>query len=300
MRHHVTGYNFAVARISHAGRLLKCKVVIIKETKSRLGTFMRISLIQLVTLVMLSLAMSACGKRPQVVTGIQVQSSTVNSDVMLALKADLNLGNMMFPSVTLPILHPKGQTPIGSVELLPVLGGKNQIKISVNVSSLADIQAVQATLPNGNAIPLIAANPTIIIPLGAGAKLYLTVGANAVALGVAVPIKTFDSIGSRLGSINLFPMFAFDKVVGAAGMFTGLQAGQNGFALIADVTQYVNLQDIFVPQRAADIAKMALSQDEQVVKLKYEEHIPAKEKEDKLNVMILNLNSKSKRLELRK
>jgi hypothetical protein len=153
----------------------------------------------------------------------------------------------------------------------------------VNVSSLADIQATQATLPNGNAIPLIANNPTITIPLGAGAKLYLTIGANAVALGVAVPIKTFDGIGSAVGAINLFPVFNIDKVVGAAGIFTGSQAGQNGFALIADVTQYVNMQDIFVPQ----------------VRLQYASQIPSSSKEEKINSMIYDLNRKRARLQLR-
>jgi hypothetical protein len=260
---------------------------------------MRISFLKLVTLVMLSLVVSSCGKAPKVVTGIQVQSSTVGQDVMLALKADLDLGAMSFPAVTLPIIHPRGQMPIGSVELLPVLGGKNQIKISVNVSALADIQAVQATLPNGNAIPLIANNPTITIPLGAGAKLYLTIGANAVALGVAVPIKSFDSIGSAVGAINLFPLFTIDKVIGAAGIFTGSQSGQNGFALIADVTAYVNMQNIFVPQQAADMMRMAVAQEQQAnIKLNYSSQAPSKSKEEKVNSMIYNLNSRRTRLQL--
>lgn len=261
---------------------------------------MRTSFVKLATLVVISVFVSACGNRPQVVTGVQVQSSTINQDVILALKADLDLGSMSFPAVTLPILHPHGQTPIGSVDLLPVLGGKNQIKISVNVSSLADIQAVQATLPNGNAVPLIANNPTITIALGAGAELYLTVGANAVALGVAVPIKTFDSIGSAVGAINLFPMFNIDKVVGAAGIFTGSQAGQNGFAIIADVTQYVNMQDIFVPQAAPSMMKMAMIQEEQaIVRLDYTSQIPSKSSESKINSMMYKLNRKKAKLQLR-
>lgn len=258
---------------------------------------------------MLTLIMSSCGKRPQVVTGIQVQSSTVGQDVMLALKADLDLGAMSFPAVTLPIIHPRGQTNLGAVELLPVLGGKNQIKVSVNVSALADIRAAIATLPNGNAVPLIAQNPTVTIPLGAGAKLYLTIGANAVALGVAVPIKSFDGIGASVGAINLFPVFTIDKVVGAAGIFTGSQAGQNGFALIADVTQYVNMQDIFVPQQAADMMIMAkassfrsavVQEEQATIKLDYREHIPSKSKENKINDMIYDLNRKKTKLQLRK
>lgn len=231
----------------------------------------------------------ACGKRPQVVTGIQVQSQVINQDLSLSLKADLDLGNMSFPAVALPILHPRGQMPIGKVELAPVLGGKNQIKITVNVSSLSDIQAVQATLPNGNMVPLIATNPTIVIPLGSGAKLYLTVGAKAVALGVAVPIKTFDSIGGAVGSANLFPVFSIDKVIGAAGLFTGASSGQSGFALVADVTQYVKMQDIFVPQMSDDSINLA-----------YASQIPSASKEQKINSMILNLNMKSTALEIKR
>ena len=259
------------------------------------------SFLKLLTLVLISLFVSACGQgRPQVVTGIQVQSSVQNQDVIIALKADLNLGNMMFPSVTLPIIHPRGQTIIGSVDLLPVLGGANQIKISVNVSALSDIHASQAFLPNGNAVPLIANNPTISIPLGAGAQLYLTIGANAVALGVAVPIKQFDGIGNAVGAINLFPVFAIDKVVGAAGIFTGSQSGQNGFALIADITQYVNMQNIFVPQAAADLMKMGLVQDGQPsIKLDYKTQAPSKFKEDRINSMIFDLHRRKAKLQLR-
>ncbi len=264
---------------------------------------MRTSLVKLVTLVMLTLILSACGKRPQVVTGIQVQSSTVGQDVMVALKADLDLGAMSFPAVTLPIIHPRGQTNLGAVELLPVLGGKNQIKVSVNVTALADIRASIAALPNGNAVPLIAQNPTITIPLGAGAKLYLTIGANAVALGVAVPIKSFDGIGASVGNINLFPVFTIDQAVGAAGIFTGAQAGQNGFALVVDVTKYVNMQDIFVPQQAADrmiMAKALVQEEQATIKLNYSEQIPSKSKEDKINNMIYDLNKKKTKLQLRK
>lgn len=265
---------------------------------------MQQSLVKVVAIAMLALVVSACGKRPQVVTGIQVQSSVVNQDVILALKADLDLGAMTFPAVTLPILHPRGGAPIGSVDLAPVLGGKNQIKISVNVSAVSDLQATQALLPNGNTVPLIANNPTIVIPLGNGAKLYLTVAANAVALGVAVPIKTFDGIGSAVGAINLFPVFTIDKVIGAAGIFTGAQSGQNGFALVADVTQYVKLQDIFVPQMAATSMSLKSSailmpEEQGQIQLDYSSQIPSRSKEDKINSMILDLNRARKRLQLR-
>jgi hypothetical protein len=259
------------------------------------------SFLKVFTLVILSLVVSACGNRPQVVTGIQVQSAVVDEDVNLSLKADLNLGAMTFPSVALPILHPRGQTPIGSVELLPLLGGKNQIKITMNISALTDISAIQAKLPNGNAIPLIANNPTITVNLGKGAQLYVTIAANAVALGVAVPISTFDGIGGAVGATNLFPLFNIDKVVGAAGLFTGAK-GQNGIALVADITQYVNMQDIFVPQAQAELMLLADDaesfEEQSEIKLSYTSQIPEVSQEEKINTMMAGLNRQKAKLQL--
>ena len=99
----------------------------------------------------------------------------------------------------------------------------------------------------------------------------------------------------------MFPVFMIDKVVGSAGIFTGSQAGQNGFALVADITQYVNMQDIFVPQSSDDSSyKMALVQEEQArIKLDYNAKAPSKSKEDKINSMIYDLHRKKARLQLR-
>lgn len=233
---------------------------------------------------MMVIVVSACGKQPQVVTGIKVSSSTENSNLMLSFQADLNLGNLMFPSVTLPVLHPRGQTPIGQVDLLPVLGGKNQIKVSLNVSAITDLQAQSAKLPNGNSIPLIASNPTIVIPLGAGAQLYITLAQNATAIGVAVPIKQFDSIGQAVGGVNLFPVFMIDQVMASAGVFTSRNAGQNGFAIVADVSNYIRMQDIYVPTVAA---------------LSAASQAPSQAKQNTISSMIMNLNAKKVRLQLR-
>jgi hypothetical protein len=275
------------------------------------------SLSQLVTLVILSLFVTACGKNSQIVTGVQVQSSVVAQDINVAFKADLDLGNISFPAVTLPILHPKGLGQIGAVDLLPLLGGKNQIMVKLNLSKVTDLQAVSAVLPNGNLIPLIANNPTIVVPLGAGAQLYITVSATVTAIGVAVPIKTFDSIGGSVGGLSLFPVFNIDKVVGSAGIFTSKNAGQNGFAIIADLSQYVKMQDIFVPQSAAPAiasASMAKSlslasisaleaapaiQDDSI-KLDMSEQRPSSAKEKRINSMLYDMHLAKKRLQLRR
>jgi hypothetical protein len=242
---------------------------------------------RLTVLVIISLIVSACGKRPQVVTGVQVQTQVVQQSMYLSVSADIDLGNMSFPSAELPIYHPHFSQPIGSVSLITLLGGKNQLKISVNVSELTNLRASIARLPNGGTIPLIANNPTIAVALGKGAQLYLTLSETAVAIGVAVPFSTFDGIGSSVGSANLFPVFSIDKMIGAAGIFTSSTKGQNGFAFIADVSRYVRMQDIYVP--ASVPASLALN---------YNEQIPSSSKESKINDGIYSLNKKKAKLSL--
>ncbi len=239
------------------------------------------------TLVIISLIVSACGKRPQVVTGVQVQSQVIDQDMYLSVAADINLGNMSFPAAELPIIIPQYSAPIGSVSLMTVLGGKNQIKINVNVSLLTHLQATIVKLPNGGTVPLIANNPTIGINLGKGAQLYVTLSEQAVAVGVAVPFSTFDGIGNTVGNANLFPVFTIDKLIGAAGIFTSSEKGKSGFAFIADVSQYVKMQDIYVP--AAIPTTLALN---------YNEQIPSSSKEKKINDGIYSLNNKRAKLSL--
>jgi hypothetical protein len=258
---------------------------------------MKNSLFRLVTLVMLALFGVACGSRPQVITGIQVQSTTVNNDLMLAMRADIDLGNMSFPAASFPILHPRGQTPIGSVQLNPLLGGRNEMLIQLNLSAMSDIELQTSSLPNGNAIPLIGNHPVIEVKLGAGARLYLAVAKDVAAIGVAIPISTFDSIGQQVGGVNLFPAFNVDKVRGAAGLFTSRQAGQNGFALVADVSAYMPKQDGAAPGLA--LASFGAPEMQDSLQLDYASQIPGKIQEDKINAMLLKLNRQGKRLQIR-
>lgn len=251
----------------------------------------------LVTLVTLSLFVVSCGSgAPQVLTGIKVETNTVNEDVMVSISAEMNLGAMSFPSASIPILHPQGQTPIGMIELLPVLGGKNLMKISVNVSELSGLNTGSVMLPNGNLVPLIANNPSVSVRLPGGAQLYLTLGANVTAIGVALPIAPFDAIGANLPGLNFFPVVNIGEVVAAAGIFTG-RPGQNGIALIADISKIVNgLKPQSEAREAMSI--MALSSDSDDIKLDYRSHKPSASQQKALNAAILKLNARKIRLNL--
>ncbi len=243
---------------------------------------------------------ASCGKQPEILTGVQVETQHIDNDLWLSFSADINLGAMSLPAVTLPVIHPRTLNEVGSVELAPSLGGKNFIKLGVNISELSDVRSAVARLPNGNAVPLIANNPTIVVPLGAGAQLYLTVAENVAAIGVAIPIAQFDTIGQNVGGVNFFPVIAIDRAIATVGLFTSRNPGQNGIALVADLSQYLQDQDVFVPHSSGTILKSMQAQEvqEAQVRLDYSSQTPSKAAQEKINKMVYEMNKKKLKLRL--
>lgn len=260
---------------------------------------MKHSLVRFLTLVMLSLFAVACGGgSSNVLTGIKVSSQTINDDVWMSFAADVNLGAMSFASIAVPVIHPRGQTQIGQLELTSGLAGMNQLKISVNVSELADVQAAQAMLPNGNMIPLIGNNSTIAVKIGNGAQVYLTISEKVTAIGVAVPISAFDSLGTKLPGLNFFPIVNTGDVIGTAGVFTGLNPGQNGIAVVADVSKVVNIGSILNAKSSMMAIQAQEAQDS--VKLDYRSHSGSASQKEKLDALLYDLHKKKTVLRMKR
>jgi hypothetical protein len=253
--------------------------------------------IRSITLVMLSLFVVACGKSPSnVLDGVKVSTETRGQDIWMSFAADLNLGAMSFASISVPVLHPRGQTPIGQLDLMSGLGGTNQIKISVNVSELADINPTMAQLPNGNMIPLIANNQVVSINIGNGAQVYLALSETVTAIGVAVPISAFDELGQSLPGLNFFPIVNNNNVTGTAGIFTGSKKGQNGIAVVADVSRVVNIGQMLLGQ---SMIAMQAQEAASTLKLDYRSHSGTSKQKDKLDDMLYKLHQKKTVLRMR-
>lgn len=247
---------------------------------------------------MLSLFAISCGNAPSnVLSGVKVETKTIDGDIWMSFASDLNLGAMQFASVSVPVLHPKGQTPIGQLELVSGLAGVNQLKISVNVSELADVQTTMATLPNGNMIPLIANNQVIAVNIGSGARVYLAISEKVTAIGVAVPISAFDSIGRSLPGLNFFPVVQSGDIIGTAGIFTGLNPGQNGIAVVADVSKVVNIGSLLT--REAPMMLMQAEEAQDSLKLDYRSQSGSIAQKARLDQMIYELNKKKSILRMR-
>jgi hypothetical protein len=260
---------------------------------------MKKSFLRAVTLVILSLFAISCGQNApsNVLTGVKVEAKTVDNDVWMSFAADLNLGAMQFASISLPVLHPRGQTPVGQLELVSGLGGVNQLKISVNVSELTDIQAATATLPNGNMIPLIANNQVIAVNIGKGARVYLALSETVTAIGVAVPIAAFDNIGRSLPGLNFFPIINSNNVIGTAGIFTGMNPGQSGIAVVADVSKVVNVGRLL--DAGAPMMAIQAQEAQDALKLDYRSHGASQAQKARLDQMIFDLHKKRAILRMR-
>lgn len=248
---------------------------------------------------MLSFFAVSCGSSSSnVLNGVTVSTQKVNDDLWMSFAADINLGAMSFGSVSLPIMKPKTQTQVGQLELISGFNGVNQLKVSVNMSQFVDVNTSMARLPNGNAIPMIANNQTIAVDIGKGAKIYLTLSETVTAIGVAVPISEFDKLGQSLPGLNFFPIVTQGNIVATAGIFTGLNAGQNGIAVVADLSKVVNLGQL-IPQDASLLAVQA-EQAPESIKLNYQSQSGSQAQKAKLDQMVYELHKKRAVLRMRK
>ncbi len=239
-------------------------------------------------LVMLTLvSLISCGSSKPMVDGINVSTEVVDSDIILSLSAELSIGDLQLPSASFPIVLPKIGKEIGMVSLASS-GGQNLLAIEINVSDAANLELASVRLPNGSLIPLIADNDVLSIPLGS-ATVYLSVVPGAGAIGIAIPVKTFDAVGAKVGTTSLMPMFNKDGVVGAAGVFTSKTKGQNGFALVADISDKL---DGLLP-KSADAIQM------EQAPLDYRGQMPSRRIERKINRELLKLHRRRTKLRLR-
>ena len=238
-------------------------------------------------MVLLTLLVSfiSCGSQAPMVKNVKVSTNQVDNDVLVSLSADLSIGAVQLPFTSLPIILPKTGKQIGQLTLQSTADGANQLVLDVNVSEAANLELASVRLPNGSVLPIIADNSVLVIPAGK-VQIYLSLLDGAQAIGVAVPIKTFDAIGANVGTTALMPIFNSNNIVGAAGVYTSKEAGKNGFALVADLSGVINVS---IPNIFAKQAQSSLD---------YSSASPSRRQERKINSMLYRMHKKKQMLEL--
>jgi hypothetical protein len=198
----------------------------------------------LITLFIVSLTLVSCGGSGGYVSNVQVSSEIDNSEVLVSLSAELKIGNISLSDVTLPIIVPRTGREIGTVSMYKNMEGKNKFEVELNVSAIANVEAVAARLPNGNVLPLIRDNNVIVIPIQNKANIYLAFSDGVAAIGATVGIRGLDSLGRSVGETSIFPGFSAGQVLGSAGIYTSRTAGQNGFGLFMDISSVIDTSNL--------------------------------------------------------
>lgn len=257
--------------------------------------------LRILCILTITIALSSCGSSSNV-DDVQVKTEYVDNDLYISIGANLNMGNLMLPQTTLPIYMPKTWKEIGTISMTSAIGGVNYMEIDVNLSAVANLQTTFATLPNGSVLPLIAGNKVIEIPVGKGAVLYLTIADGVAAIGTAIPIKTFDAMGAKIGTTSLFPIFNVNNVLGAAGIFTSKEPGKNGLGFFADVSSLLNPVDFIDLGQAVSSTRMLRSAKAEFrpsqVKLDFSSLKPSDKKHKRLNKELYKLGKRRRRLRL--
>jgi hypothetical protein len=245
---------------------------------------------KLISIILLTLSFVSCSQRNSFVKDVQVSSTLDDSEVYVSVSAELNLGNVSLSDITLPIFVPRTGEEIGMVSIFRNIEGKNKLDVDLNVSKIANIDAVAARLPNGNVLPLIRENSVIIIPIQSKANIYLAFADGVAALGVTVNISGLDSIGRSVGNISVFPSFAFGNVLGSAGLYNSRTAGQNGFGIFMDISNVIDTNDLLA-RPTTRFASKSVSRNERLV-LDYNSIKTSKSKRRKLDKKLYRLHRK--------
>lgn len=198
--------------------------------------FTKLKVLALATSLM---TLISCGSQAPMVEDVDLSTEQVDGDLIVSLSAELGIGNVVLPNATVPIFVPKIGKEIGTVSMYTGAGGANMLEIDINLSEATNLNLQGTTLPNGAAIPIVGGNAVLRIPVN-NIEVYLSLADGVQALGVAIPIRNLDELGRSVGTTALMPVFSIDGVLGAAGIYTSSSAGQNGFALVADLSSKVD------------------------------------------------------------
>jgi hypothetical protein len=173
----------------------------------------------------------ACGKFNKGVESIDASLNEVNGQQVLSVSTELALGGIGLPLMSAPIYLP-GKGVVGDLTM-----GGSLLTLNLSLFDALGVNSELVFLPNGGQVPFIAENEAIMLNVGQTAiSVYLLVSQNTVVLGVAIPVKQLDGVGSSIGYSSLFPIFPLNKFQVSAGLFTHANAGENGIGAFFDLS----------------------------------------------------------------
>lgn len=208
----------------------------------------KINKITLISLLLITGLLSACGKNNSFVKGVNAIFEEREGEEWIGVSTTLNTGLASLPPMSLPIYDKNHQRQLMTVSIGNTGGKKPNtiIALSTNLSRLEDFPHCESNsnaLPNGAPLPLADSSRELYcIPItNQSGRVYVSAHSDTkeLMLGIALNVKEFQSIGKKLGKIDLFLPFEFQKIEGVYGFFTGKEKSQSGLGLFFDLSQFI-------------------------------------------------------------
>nr|BFD61976.1 hypothetical protein BdHM001_06570 [Bdellovibrio sp. HM001] len=189
-------------------------------------------------------SLAACSQE-SVIKGAQLTTQTQQGNLFVGLKTHLDSNSIQIMNVQLPIYNPDSPLEIlGMLQVNSPVPGTTEVDLLVNFTRVTQIPSMKAEkgLPNGTFFPVMGVKTdnwySIAFSDSRISKLYLNVdlAASKVVLGYALGT---DAISAGIIA-NLFTGFNSNGVSGYGGLYSGVQPGQSGFAIFADVSSILS------------------------------------------------------------
>ena len=206
---------------------------------------MRLLSLGISTLLLTSLV-SCGGDTTKIVTGIDFETRDgEQQEKLLNVDFELDLGEN-----ELPFAHYELPNNYGALRLY-TNAGMNHAAVDLNLTEILKLPEGNATLPNGQPVPVDTSAGIIEIPVDKiNAKVYVAQAQGMTLVGFAMAIEQLDSIGRGIGQTGVFPTFELESVDITAGIFTDEQEGGNGIGvfvnlgrLLDDLVDDLNIKD---------------------------------------------------------
>jgi hypothetical protein len=204
---------------------------------------------RVLTCLMVSLSLAACGKAPTWVKEVSVRSFAEGNHHFGELTTKVEADGLRIQFTELPIVGFDGRKSYGKVVVRPEMSGRHEVVITVNMSDVVRLPEVhhEPFFPNGTMMPLEGADPfrLMIFPLGDGqSRAYVNLSPlqSSALFGVSLVMRNMQP--SALGKI-LYPFAAIDNQMhGVAGVFTGGARLQSGFTILADMSKIFEIDGV--------------------------------------------------------
>jgi len=253
---------------------------------------------------------TGCAKgQKSAVTSVGLSSDMIAGEQHAGVDVQFETKGMQMPTIVLPIFNPISGINYGSVSLLNVGPALAEVKVEVNLTSIAQLPAGSPILPNGTMVPVsnLANLHLLSIPVPTTSfVIYLALHVDVLhpevdpvlMVGIAMPFPAFDPMGEKMGTANIFIPFGFAGIEGTAGVFAGKEKGKSGFAIFVDASGLLaNIQPKPTPAPSA-LMEMANSPAVVRTKLEFLEQSPGAVQKAQMGAELSKLAKKHTQLTL--